>query len=425
MSQHLPEKNFTWDDAFYNENLQLVQEKILNLSDESPTGYIFEVDLRYPQHIHDHHNEFPFCPEQLEIKSEWLSDYQRDLKENLQITGKSKKLCLNLFDKKNYVTHYRNLKFCLENGLVLSKVHRVLKFDQSQWLKPYINLNTRLRQIATSNFEESFAKLMNNSVYGKTCENVRKYSNAKLATNKVEVNKLLMSPLIEDFKIYHENLACFQMYKQSVTLNKPRYVGLAVLDLSKLLLYRFYYKYILEKFENVKILMSDTDSFCLFIKTSKDFYDQIKADKDWFDFSNYNKDHPNYNKDNFLIPGKMKDEMAGKKIKEFAGLRSKMYSVKVEDNKDKKTAKGLLRSIQKNIRHEDYLKCIDDEDKKLALSFTGKKIHSENHELFLAEVNKRGLCNYNDKKYINKKGFRDFQCISFGHFILNKKESVS
>ena len=114
-----------------------------------------------------------------------------------------------------------------------------------------------------------------------------------------------------------------------------------------------------------------------------------------------------------------------KKIKEFAGLRSKMYSVKVEDNKDKKTAKGLLRSIQKNIRHEDYLKCIDDEDKKLALSFTGKKIHSENHELFLAEVNKRGLCNYNDKKYINKKGFRDFQCISFGHFILNKKESVS
>ena len=419
MSQHLPEKNFEWDDSFFDENLELVQKKILNVSDDSPTGYIFEVDLRYPDHIHNLHNEFPLCPEVLEIKSEWLSKYQRSLKENLQIKGKSKKLCLTLFDKKNYVIHYRNLKFCLDSGLILSKVHRVLKFDQSQWLKSYIDLNTKLRQNATSKFEESFSKLMNNSVYGKTCENVRKYSRAKLATNEVEVNKLLRSPLVANFRIYHENLACFQMYCKSVTLNKPRYVGLTVLDLSKLLMYRFYYEYFLKKFKNVKVLLSDTDSFCFHIRTSKNFYNEIKEDTNWFDFSNYSRDHPNYNKNNFLVPGKMKDEMAGKIIEEFAGLRSKMYSVKVKDNHGKKTAKGLMKSMQKSTRHEDYLMCIDDEDDRLSLSFTGKKIHSENHENFLVEVTKKGLCAYNDKKYIKKKGLRDFQCISFGNFILN------
>ena len=142
-------------------------EKILDLNDESLKGYIFEVDLKYPDNLHNLHDELPLCPEQLMINDEWLSSDQLEMKKNLQLRGKSKKLCLTLFDKTKYVIHYRNLKFCLQQGLVLRKVHNVLKFDQSPWLKPYIMLNTQLRQSASSKFEENFAKLMNNSVYGK------------------------------------------------------------------------------------------------------------------------------------------------------------------------------------------------------------------------------------------------------------------
>ena len=416
MSQYLPEKNFEWEEEHFSINdRDLVKDKILNLKDDCTDGYFFEVDLKYPKEIHDLHNEFPLCPEQLQIKEEWLSEYQKILRKELQIKGKSNKLCLTLFDKEKYVMHYKNLKFCLENGLILTKIHRVLKFKQSQWLRPYISLNTYLRQNATSKFEENFAKLMNNSVYGKTCENVRKYKNVKYAIDKKEVDKILRSPLLNDWIIYNEDLASFEINPSSVTLNKPRAVGLTVLELSKLLMYDFHYNYFLKKFENVKVLLSDTDSFCYYIKTKKDFYKIIKEDLDWFDFSNYNKGHENYNNDNHLVPGKMKDEMGGKIIDEFVGLRSKMYSLTVQNQQDKKAAKGFLRSIQKDIRHEDYLRCIDE---TTDLSFTGHKIHHEHHQIFLSEDTKKGLCAYNDKKYIDKKGFRNFNCLSFGHYKL-------
>ena len=416
MSQYLPEKNFEWEEEYFSINdIDLVKDKILNLKEDCTDGYFFEVDLKYPNEIHDLHNEFPLCPEQLQIKDEWLSEYQKILRKELQIKGKSNKLCLTLFDKEKYVIHYKNLKFCLENGLILTKIHRVLKFKQSQWLRPYISLNTYLRQNATSKFEENFAKLMNNSVYGKTCENVRRYKNVKYAIDKKEVDKILRSPLLNDWIIYNEDLASFEIYPSCVTLNKPRAVGLTVLELSKLLMYDFHYNYFLKKFENVKVLLSDTDSFCYYIKTKKDFYKTIKEDLDWFDFSNYNKEHENYNTDNHLVPGKMKDEMGGKIIDEFVGLRSKMYSLTVQNQQDKKAAKGFLRSIQKDIRHEDYLRCIDE---TTDLSFTGHKIHQEHHQIFLSEVTKKGLCAYNDKKYIDKKGFRNFNCFSFGHYKL-------
>ena len=416
MSQYLPEKNFEWEEEYFSINdIDLAKDKILNLKDDCTDGYFFEVDLKYPNEIHDLHNEFPLCPEQLQIKEEWLSEYQKILRKELQIKGKSNKLCLTLFDKEKYVMHYKNLKFCLENGLILTKIHRVLKFKQSQWLRPYISLNTYLRQNATSKFEENFAKLMNNSVYGKTCENVRRYKNVKYAIDKKEVDKILRSPLLNDWIIYNEDLASFEINPSSVTLNKPRAVGLTVLELSKLLMYDFHYNYFLKKFENVKVLLSDTDSFCYYIKTKKDFYKTIKEDLDWFDFSNYNKEHENYNTDNHLVPGKMKDEMGGKIIDEFVGLRSKMYSLTVQNQQDKKAAKGFLRSIQKDIRHEDYLRCIDE---TTDLSFTGHKIHHEHHQIFLSEDTKKGLCAYNDKKYIDKKGFRNFNCLSFGHYKL-------
>jgi hypothetical protein len=144
------------------------EDVIQNLDVKGNTGYFFEVDLAYPQQIHDTHNEFPLAPESMKIEKEMLSAYQTKLGDELGVKyGQQEKLCLTLKDKKKYICHYRNLQFYLSQGLELKRIHRVLQFKQSDWLKPYIDLNTRLRQDADNEFEQNFAKLMNNSFFGK------------------------------------------------------------------------------------------------------------------------------------------------------------------------------------------------------------------------------------------------------------------
>ena len=145
------------------------EEEIKRLDDKSALGYIFEVDLEYPQHLHldEKHDNFPLAPESFKIEKELLSPYQSELGDELDVKYGSEKLCLTLLDKKEYVCHYRNLKFYLKKGMRLKKIHRILQFNQSPWLEPYIQLNTQLRKEANNKFEEGFAKLMNNSFFGK------------------------------------------------------------------------------------------------------------------------------------------------------------------------------------------------------------------------------------------------------------------
>jgi hypothetical protein len=171
MSQYLPTGGFKWMDLDTT-CTEFWTNFILNLNDKSETGYFFEVDLEYPKELHDKHDAYPLAPEHVEIKNEMLSDYQKNLAKDLKIKVGGRKLCLTLQDKKDYICHYRNLKFYLEKGLKLVKVSRVLQFDQTDWIKPYIDLNTKLRQEADNKVEEGFAKLMNNSFFGKYINNV-------------------------------------------------------------------------------------------------------------------------------------------------------------------------------------------------------------------------------------------------------------
>jgi hypothetical protein len=144
------------------------ENDIMNLHDEDNTGYVFEVDIEYPENLHldPMHDNFPLAPESFKIEKSILSSYQEELGDSLNVVYGSKKLCLTLKDKERYVCHYRNLKFYLKHGMKLKKIHNILQFDQSAWLKPYIDLNTQLRQEADNKFEEGFAKLMNNSFFG-------------------------------------------------------------------------------------------------------------------------------------------------------------------------------------------------------------------------------------------------------------------
>ena len=158
MVQHLPTDSFKWSSA----NI----EDILKHPLEDQTGYICEVDLEYPDELHEKHNDYPLAPEKLEVQSEWLSEYQQSL-EPTKSSLKVKKLVPNLMSKSKYVLHYRNLQLYISLGMKIKQVHRVFEFNQKSWMAPYIKMNTELRKAAKSDFEKDFFKLMNNSVFGK------------------------------------------------------------------------------------------------------------------------------------------------------------------------------------------------------------------------------------------------------------------
>ena len=172
--------------------------------------------------------------------------------------------------------------------MILKKVHRGIKFKQSPWMEPYIRKNTELRKEAKNVFEKDFFKLMNNSVFGKTIENIRKRQNVHILDNRKMADKLSSKTNFERLTTFDENLVAVHMKKTEVYFNKPIYVGQAILDLSKTLMFDFHYNYIRKKYNNkAEILFTDTDSLMYLIQTD-DFYHDIKKDiNKKFDTSDY------------------------------------------------------------------------------------------------------------------------------------------
>ena len=345
MSQNLPTGGFKW-----------LSPNEIDLRKETKKGYILEVDLEYPEHLHESHNDYPLAPEKVEVKEHMLSDYSKKIKSEFNIkVGGISKLVPNLKPKKNYVAHYKNLQQYLDLGLKATKVHRVLEFKQSPWLKTYIDFNTMKRKEAKSDFEKDFFKLMNNSVFGKTIENLRKRVNVTLINDPKKLLSHCSKPTFVSCKIFNENLVAVHKLKTSQILNRPTYVGMCILDLSKTLMYDFHYNFIKEKYgQKAKLLFTDTDSLTYDI-TTEDVYKDFWVDKEKFDFSGYDSKSEFYDAKNKKVIGKMKDETAGIPIVEFIGLRSKMYSYIKSNEKGCKTAKGIKKNIVKNvIKHEDY-----------------------------------------------------------------------
>ena len=202
--------------------------------------------------------------------------------------NKCRKLVCNLFNKKKYVARINTLKQALNYGLKFKKIHRVIEFNQEAWLKPYIDMNTELRKLARSDFEKDLFKLMNNSVFGKTMENIRKHRDIKLVTTDKKRRKLVSEPNYHTINLISEDLSIIEMKKSKVKMNKPIYLGLSILEISKTLMYEFWYDYMKPKYNNnVKLCYMDTDSFIMNIKAN-DFYKDIGNDvENRFDTSNY------------------------------------------------------------------------------------------------------------------------------------------
>ena len=198
MSQPLATGGFKWTDVNPNE--------ISELATRIDKGYVLEVGISYPKELHNQHNDLPFMCERME-------------------TNRVEKLVPNLRDKKNYVIHIQALNQVLQHELRLDRIHRAIEFDQSPWLKNYIDFNTQLRTAVTNDFEKDFFKLMNNSVFGKMMENIRKHRNIKLVTTEEKYLHTVMKPNFKSGVLFGENLMGCEMEKIKVVINKPVYLA--------------------------------------------------------------------------------------------------------------------------------------------------------------------------------------------------------
>ena len=419
MCQYLPTGGFRW---FTKKDIQELNDLdpndyLFQYSETDEKGLIFEVDLEYPEELHDLHNNYPLAPEKIKVTKDMISDYSRKMAEKFNIsTGLVHKLIPTLGKKEKYVLHYRNLQLYVNLGMKLTKIHRVLEFNQSPWLKQYIDFNTQKRTNAKNSFEKDFFKLMNNSVFGKTMENIRKRVNVKLITDKKQLLKWASKPTFVNSKIFNENLVALNKIKEQIKLNKPAYVGMCILDLSKTLMYDFHYNYIKQKYgSKAKLLFTDTDSLTYEIE-AEDVYQDFWKDKDLFDNSDYPENSPYFYKKNKKVIGKFKDEAAGVPIIEFVGLRSKMYSyIKEEDGKikEQKTAKGIKKNIIKNnIKHNNYKETLFNNKQ---MHHKMKTIRSQNHQIKSYEINKVSLSCYDDKRYIKEDGIHTY---AYEHFTI-------
>ena len=227
--------------------------------------------------------------------------------------NKSNKLVCNLYDKNNYVVHIRAIKQALDHGIILKKAHKVIQFNQEVQLKEYIDINTKLRKEVKNDFEKDFFELICNSYFGKTMENVRKQGDIKLVTTDKRRNQLISEPNYHTRKWFSEDLLAIEMMKTIVKMNQPVYPSLSVLELSKTLMYVFWYDYIKPKYQdNAKLCYMNTDSVIIYIKT-EDVYENIANNLEKrFDTSYYAANRPLSTGQNKKVIELIKDELGGK-----------------------------------------------------------------------------------------------------------------
>lgn len=375
---------------------------VMSVSDDSEYGFILEVDLEYPESVHDFHSDLPFAPEKF-----------------IPPGGKTPKLIANLYDKFNYVIHYIHLKQCLKSGLLLRKIHRILTFRQEEYLKKYIDLNTTLRQASKTAFEKDFFKLLNNSIFGKTIENKRKQVDIKLATKWMEkdnvTNKqlcaetLICKPNLKCVSIFSENFVAVQLKPERIVLDRPIYIGFTVLEYAKLHLYQFHYNIKRKYMNNVRLCYTDTDSL-LYLFYTEDIYHDIKNNIKEFDTSNFDLDNPySIPRVNAKVPGLFKDELGGDVINEFTGLRAKLYCLSASKTEIKK-AKGISNSVTSRLEMAHYNKSLfDDESRSCKMNM----IKSIKHVLYSQQVNKLVMNRNDDKRYILE---NQIETLPWGHY---------
>ena len=395
MSQCLPYDNLELKEVDEKDQPTLYWH-VMNTAADSEIGYYLEVDLEYPAEIKFKTKNLPFCPIKRKVDKSELSEYSKSVMPDNHIP--QPKLICDQYDKHKYILDYRMLQFYVGRGMKLKKIHRVLSFKQKAWLKPYIDHNTSLRAKAKTDFEKDFYKLMNNAFYGKTMENVRERVNVRYYKND-EQNKIINShsqltfkreKLFDSFRIHHHT-------KQEVLFNKPIYIGAAVLELSKMLMYQYYYDVLQPHFgeTNLQLHYMDTDSFVLSIKCN-DLVEQLLKLEDYFDFSNLDKDHILFSNKNKKVVGKFKIETGPSlTLDRFVALKPKIYCFVVNDNECGKI-KGVSKQSSAKISFDEYKNTLYNGRITQA---TNTGIRSDHHNISLQTVKKTALSASDDKRF--------------------------
>ena len=431
MVQYLPTGEFVMENEAEiekrNSNLSETVAEIMDIAPDATRGCALEVDLEFPDELHDLFADFPPAPEKRSLTYAMLSPKQRELlyafDDKAETYVSVEKLVPNLEPKRKYVVHYRNLQRYLSLGMKLVGVHRVLWFDQSPWLKKYIDFNTFKRALATTEFAKDCFKLMNYAMFGKTMENVRNRRNLELVTTDERMIKLIARPTFRTATTITNDLTAVENYQTSVCLRKPGYVGFTVLENSKKWIVRFHYGYIKPLYPGAlsTLLFTDTDSLCYRIRT-RDIYADMLANFEEFDWSGYPANHRvfagmseeqiatlrNVNK---KVLGKMKDELDGCRMSEFVGVRAKCFSFEI-DERDRAAYFSQKRSTMKNkginsavvkhqLKHEDYRKCVQESQRKFV---DIRSLRSYAHQIYSLRQVKLALINFDDKRWMQEDG---------------------
>jgi hypothetical protein len=396
--------NLPYDELQWMERRQFEKIDWSLIDTEDYIGYILEVDLKYPKHLHNLHSNFPLAPENIEVSFNNLSPYSQnvyfDLKKKKKF--KEKKLLSTLQPKYNYIIHFKNLKLYLQLGLKLTHIHRVLRFHQKKILAPFIEKCTEARKASKTKFEQDQFKKIANCCYGKTIQNVRNYSKTIFVRNLNTLKKHTASIFFKNFIIIDENLVQINLLNKKIVHDRPTFMGFTILELSKHFMYDFFYNKLLQNCPSkIDLGMSDTDSFLFKVNRKVTFKKHIKK---YLDFSNYSPDHPMYSNRYKATLGYFKDELAGKYLcTEFIGLKSKCYAMNLMNinshkTNEKKICKGLGRvAIRNRLKFKHYKKSLYKAEIK---RFDFQSIRSKKQHISTVRLNKQVITHFDSKRWI-------------------------
>jgi len=390
---------------------------------QSSKGMTLEVRLHYPPHLHDDHNDFPAAPVSKTIKEHEISPYNRRiLAANGDAFHEGTKLCGTLEDKDHYIIHHSALKCYLQLGLKIEKVYRAVRYTQKPWMREYIEFNQNKRaQMGISDFDKDFYKLMNNAVFGKSMENVRKYTNYKLYNEEKAMKNIASPQCTSTPTLFGTKLFGVPLKPKKHELNKTIAVGQCILDQAKTYMYDFHYNVMKPMYgDKLRLLFTDTDSFCYVIQTD-DLYADVKTFAKHMDTSEFPQmGAPDavtclHSNDNKKVTGKFKDESIEDGIFNFpvkaVTLRSKQYAIDFYyDKTGIRKCKGIKKAVvAKTLTMQDYTDCL-----KSGKSVYRRmaKISSTNHEIKVTLATKKALGAYNDKRLVMGDGV---ESLAYGH----------
>jgi hypothetical protein len=444
MCQTLPYQNFEWVDcAEWGEHeLRQLHVEPMTADFSNPEesarvteGHIVEVDIEYPEHLHDQHSQLPMAPEKTDIQESWLSPYALGVRET-KAPRTNVKLTSHFLKRDRYVIDIRTLRFYLDRGLVVTKVHRGIRFDQCAWLRPWIQFNTAQRVLAKAAGNEADGdrfKVANNAVYGKQLEDVRARRTMRFSLEPKQFEKRKSDPRM---KAWHtipprsgsgRALWISEHEPESICLDRPIFAGVSILDLSKLAMFQYWYDELQPRvcadgdWSRLQLGMMDTDSYLYRVR--HDNWPAIQRSmRHLHDTSNLPKKHPDFREECRAIPGLMKDELGGQTLIESIHLRSKCYSLRFGDDakaQEKKLCKGVSKirvKTQMNLEH--YRRALEGKTHYQEQ----RMIRSSNQRIFTILQTKRALAAYDDKRYILDDGVHS---LPYGHCDIPFHEEVS